>query len=311
MSQMTTKQARVVDPVLTAIARGYRWVWSPVANILFPIVPVDERGGKVIEFGTEDFKLISSARAAGSATKRVQFGHEGADYSLTDHSLEALVPVEINQEAASVGIDLWERSIRGVQRLMDTEREYQAAVLARNAALYSSGSKLAITTDADRWDDPTSDPIGHFAAARDAVRAKIGVYPNVAVLPPKALKALLRHPDILALLSDNNLKVATLQQLQTILDIPTIVEGNGTYHDGTQFVDIWGKDAVIAYTELGTLQDGGSPAYGYTYQLRDMPMVEEPYIDRNAKSAVGPVTDCRKPVMAGAVAGYLITGVVQ
>lgn len=311
MSQMTAKQARVADPVLTAVARGYRHIYAPVANALFPIVPVQSRGGQVIEFGVEDFRLVNSARAPGAATKRVQFGHAGAAYALIDYSLEAMVPVELDQEAASIGIDLWERHIRGVQRMMDTERENQAAQIARNAANYPAGNKLAITTDADRWDDPTSDPLGDIETAREAIRSKIGMYPNTLVLPPKAEAALLRHPDVLALLSDGTLKVATRQLLQTILQIPVIVVGDGTYHDGTNFVDIWGKDAVLAYTDIGSLQDGGSPSYGYTYQLEGMPLVEEPYMDRNAKSAIGPVTDARKPVLAGATAGYLFTGVIS
>ena len=311
MGQMTRKQARAVDAVLTAVARGYNHLFAPVANLLFPVVPVETRGGFVIEFGVEDFRLINSARAPGTATKRVQFGHAGAPYALVDYSLEALVPVEIGQEAASVGIDQWERSIRGVQRLMDIERENQAAVIARKPANYPAGHKLEITNDADRWDDPTSDPLGDIEDGREAIRAKTGLYPNVLVLPPKAEAALLRHPDVLDKLSDSNLKVATRQLLQTILQIPNIVVGDGTYHDGTKFVDIWGKDAVLAYTEIGTLQDGGSPSYGYTYQLTDMPMVEEPYVDRNAKSAVGPVTDARAPVLASAQAGYLFTGVIK
>ena len=78
MAQMTPKQARAVDAVLTAVARGYNHLFAPVANLLFPVVPVETRGGFVIEFGVEDFRLINSARAPGAATKRVQFGHAGA-----------------------------------------------------------------------------------------------------------------------------------------------------------------------------------------------------------------------------------------
>lgn len=313
MSQLTPKQARAVDAVLTAVARGTAHVWSPVANWLFPLVPVVARGGFVIEFGKEDFQLVSSVRAPGAGTKRVQFGHQGASYALTDFSLEALVPIELGQEASQVGIDLYERSIKGVQRLMDTEREYLAGQIARNAASYPASNKKAITTDADRWDDPTSDPLGDIADARDAIRAAIGVYPNTMVLPPKALKALLRHPDVLALLSDTTLKVATLDHLKTITEIPNIMEGGATYWDpqAGAFVDIWGKDVIIAYTEIASLADGGSPAYGYTYQLEGYPFVEEPYVERNAKSAVAPVTDARKPVLAGPLAGYLIQNVVQ
>lgn len=310
MTQQTAKQARVVDPVLTAIARGYGHVWAPIANILFPFVPVTARGGTVIEFGTEDFKLLSSLRAPGTGTKRVQFGHAGAPYSLQDYSLEAMVPVEIGQEAAAVGIDKYEQSINGVQRRMDVEREYEGATIARDALRYAAGNKKTYTDANARWDDPDSDPIGDVTTAKEAIRQAIGVNPDTLVLSPRAESALAIHPDILATLTDNDIKIATLAQIARALRVERVVVGEGTYHDGTKFVDIWGPDAVLAYTRLATMADGGSPAYGYTYQLEDHPFVEEPYVDRNAKSAIIPVTDARRAVLAGAVAGYLFEDVV-
>ena len=47
MPQATPGQARVVDPILSAVARGYRSPKAAVANVLFPIVPVGLRAGKV------------------------------------------------------------------------------------------------------------------------------------------------------------------------------------------------------------------------------------------------------------------------
>lgn len=309
MPQQTPKQARVIDAVLTSVARGYNHEFAKIANILFPMVTVDARGGTVIEFGPEDFRLINSARAPGSATKRVQFGHAGSSYSLIDHSLEATIPVELNQEAGRAGIDKYEQSIRGLQRLMDVERENQAALLARNAANYGANNKRTYSTATDRWTDPTSDPTGDVEAAKQAIRAAIGVYPDTLTLSPKAEAALAIHPDILATLSDSDVKIATLDQIARALRIERVVVGQGTYHDGSKFVDIWGPDAVLAYTKIATLNDGGSPAYGYTYQLADHPFVEETYMDRSHKCEVVPVTDCRRPVLAGAVAGYLFKDV--
>lgn len=309
-TQMTPSQARLVDPVLTAIARGYTHIFAPVAQILFPIVTVGARGGKVTEFGTDDFRLVNSARAPGAATKRVQFGHAGADYSLTDHSLEGMVIREVGQEAAVVGIDQYQRTIRGVQRLMDIERENQAAAIATNASNYGSGNKTEYSTGADQWNDPTSDPVGDVRAAREAIRSSIGVYPDTLTVSPKVHTALEVHPDILATLRDTDIKMATLEQIARALKVDRVVVGDGTYHNGTAFVDIWGRDAVLAYTRVATLNDGGSPAYGYTYQLEDHPFVEPTYEDRSHKAEIVPITDCRKPVLAGSVAGFLFKNVV-
>ena len=58
MPQATPGQARVVDPILSAVARGYRSPKAAVANVLFPIVTVGLRAGRIISFGPDDFKLV-------------------------------------------------------------------------------------------------------------------------------------------------------------------------------------------------------------------------------------------------------------
>lgn len=80
--------------------------------------------------------------------------------------------------------------------------------------------------------------------------------------------------------------------------------------DGTAFTDVWGRDVVVAYTNLASVQSGGLPSYGYTYQLNGYPNVEEPYYDRSAKSWIYPVTRAEAPVLAAASAGFLITNAV-
>lgn len=306
MSQMTPAQARAVDPILTEVARGYRSPKAAIANILFPIVPVTSRGGKVITFGPDDFKLVSSVRAPGTNTKRVQFGYAGVDYSLVDYRLEALTAYEIQEEAAAVpGIDLIATSIRKVQNVMALEREYLASVLARNDALYGANNKETLS-GTGQWSHVDSDPIGDVLSAKESIRQQTGERPNVMTLGPVVLTALRNHPKILARLSTAaDRPPASIAQLQALFELDQIVAGEAVYHDGTQFQDVWGKDAILAFTTPASLQEMGSPSYGYTYQLQGRPVVEEGYEDRNANSWINPVTDARKPVLAGASAGFI------
>jgi len=93
--------------------------------------------------------------------------------------------------------------------------------------------------------------------------------------------------------------------------VARVVVGEGIFaNDAGVFSDIWGKDVVLAYTELSTLAAMGTPTYGYTYQLRGYPLAETPYYDNNAKSWYFPVSRCEAPVIAGADAGYLIKNAV-
>jgi hypothetical protein len=128
MPQMTPAGARIIDPVLTTIAQGYKQS-AMVAQALFPVVPVPLRGGQIITFGKEDFMLYASQRAPGETTKRVQFGYAGSAYALLDYSLEGAVPIEVMQEAQNgpPGVDKAALAVFKVMNIMALRLEKQAA----------------------------------------------------------------------------------------------------------------------------------------------------------------------------------------
>ena len=311
MQQQTPGQARVVDPILTAVARGYRSPKAAIANVLFPIVPVGQRAGRILTFGPDDFKLVNTMRAPGANTKRVQFGYASDPFALADYSLEGGVPIELQEEAQAVpGIDLASNAVRRVQNVMALEREKKAADLARDASKYDSANKATLTTDT-QWDDVDSDPFAAIIAAKEVIRGKTGETPNVLTLGPKVLTALRTHPKVLARMSTaTDRPPATLAQLQALFELEQIVTGEAVYHDGSVFQDVWGKDAILAFTTPASMQEMGSPNYGYTYQLQDRPSVEEPYYDNNAKTWYYPVSDAYQPVLVGASAGFLFKAAV-
>lgn len=313
MAQQNLAQTRVVDPIYTAVARGYLSPQAPVAEALFPYVPVGARAGRILSFGPDDFKKVNTARAPGTNTKRVQFGHGSTPFSLSDHSLEGMVPIENMQEAAAVpGINLGSGAVRKVQNQMALEREQQAADIALNAANYGTNNKVTLT-GTDRWNDPTSDPFDDIDTARQSIRSQTGVKPNKAIFGPKVVSALRRHPMVIARLSTAEIRTpASIAQLQALFEIDEIIEGGTVYFDEATnlFVDVWGTYAVLAYTTPKSMQEMGSPSYGYTYRLEGMPLVEEPYYERNPKSWLYPVTDAYQAVLAGASAGFLFTTAV-
>lgn len=311
MPQMTPGAARVVDPVLSTIAQGYQNNLM-VASALFPVVPVPLRGGKIITFGKEGFMLYQTRRAPGENTKRVSFGHEGSDYALTDYSLEGVLPVEVQEEAANgPGIDMASGTISEVSAIMTLRLEKQSADIARLATNYGSGNKVTLS-GTDQWSDAASDPIGDVEAAKDAVRAAIGKRPNTVVMGAAVFSKLRNHPQIIERIKYTGRDSATPELLAMLFGVQRVLVGDAIYSNdaGTAFTDVWGKDVVVAYTELGALRSRGLPSYGYTYQLSGYPIVEEPYYDRSAKSWIFPVTRSEAPVLASAAAGFLITNAV-
>lgn len=310
MPQQTPDQSRVIDPILSEVARSAGAQGQLVAQTLFPVVTVGQRGGRILSFGPDDFKLYATQRAPGANTRRVQFGYSSGNFSLVDYSLEGSVPIELMQEASAVpGIDLAANAIRKVRNLQDLEREKQCADLALNAASYAASNKTTLSGTA-QWNDAASDPFGDINDAREAVRQQIGLRPNVLILGPKVVTELRSNAKVLDRLSTaSDRPPATLNQLSSLFEVQ-IIEGSAIYHTGTAFADIWGKFALLAYTIPGSLADMGSPSFGYTYQLSGYPYAEEPYFDRNSKTWYYPVTDARQPVLASAAAGFLITAAV-
>ena len=312
MPQMTPSQARVIDPVLSAVAQGYKNA-DLVGSALFPYVPVDQRGGKIVSFGKEDFYLYAGARAPGATTKRVVFGYSAGSYALTQFSLEGVVPWELQQESQAVpGIDQASVAVTRVLRIVALNLEKAQADLATTAGNYAASNKNTALTGTSLWSDASaSDPIGDIETGREAIRAQTGRYPNTLILSAKSMKALRAHSKIIDRIKYTGRDIPTVELLASLFGVDNVLIGGAVWADASGTLsDVWGKTAVLAVTEIGSVADLGVPSYGYTYRLRGAPIVETPYEDRPAKSWVYPVTDEVQPVIAGASAGYLISPTV-
>jgi hypothetical protein len=309
---LNNAQARVIDPINTNVAQGYRHP-DHVGMFLFPRVPVMVSGGKIIEFGKEAFKEYSTHRAPGTDTKKVTFGHEGKPYALENHALDGVVPREHQREAQRVpGIDLSSRAVSNVMRIMSLSLERQQAALATDAANYDANHKLTLA-GTDRWNNTAnSDPIADVKAGREAVRSTVGVYPNVMEIGPEVFNALAEHPKIVEKIKYSQRGIITAELLAAIFDIQTVVVGKAVgFNDaGDTATDFWGKHAVLAYVPQ-TISGAEEPSYGYTYTLDGHPLVETPYYDKSKKSWVYGVAYERAPVLAGMSAGFLIATAVD
>ncbi len=312
MPQMTPSQARVVDPILSTIARGYQNS-ELVGNALFPVVPVPQRGGKIISFRKEDFRLYSTARAPGANTRRVQVGYDGSSYALESHSLEGLLPIELMQEANAVpSVDLAQGTISKVQNIIALRLEKAQADLATTAANYGASNKTTLA-GVNQWSDftGTSDPLNDIEVAKEAIRAATGKRPNTIVLGAAVMAKLRMHPKIIDRIKYTGRDVPTPELLAALWGVRDVKVGDAIYaNDSDVITDVWGKFVVVAFTETANLAAMGTPSYGYTYRLSGYPIVETPYLERNPKSWIYPVTDELAPVIAGATAGYLISAAV-
>lgn len=312
MSQMSPGTARQVDAVTTAVVRGFEHP-EHVGHYLFPTVNVAARGGRIIQFNRDSFRLYNTARAPGGATKRVTFGYGGAPYALVDHSLEAVVPRETAEEAQQVGVDMSQGPLYETSAAMDLGLEKERADIARTAASYGASNKIALT-GVDRFDTTTGKPAVQFRIGREAVRAKIGRYPNLAVIPAPAFEAMCDNGDVRDYFKYTSADSISADMMARYLRVPKVVVAEPVYVDDSDVQqDVWGKDIILAYVNVTPLARRwfGTPSAFYTYQLNGYPYVETPYEDRNSKSAIYPITNARQPVGAGFDAAYLMQTVIS
>ena len=301
---------RIVDPVLTTVAQGYG-NQNFVGAALFPRVPVNVRGGQIIEFGREAFRQYASKRSPGGRTARMQFGYLGKPFALLNDAVETPIPREQMQDARVMpGLDLGVRAVNTTMRNMLMSLEIDQAALATTAAGYGAGNKLTLA-GATKWSASTGTPLTDVDTAREAIRQAVGMYPNTLMLSSLAFNACKNNPTIVSRFQYNgaagtDASQITPKMLAGLFNVDQVVVGKGVYwNDANVSTDIWGNNAVLAYTALGDVNQE-EPSYGYTYTLDGMPLVEVPYWEPQTKSWVYGVTFERAPVLSGISAGYLI-----
>ncbi|HEY9212067.1 MAG TPA: hypothetical protein VIQ29_04340 [Ancylobacter sp.] len=312
MPAMNSRQAQVIDPILSTQARGYT-NQEFIGHRILPFADIPNRSMKVIKFGKDAFRrYLNTRRAPGAATQRVQFGYASDPVSLRQEALEALVPDEIGGDAARVpGIDLASVSINAVQDIIALGREVEVASIVRNPALYDGNHKVALA-GSDKFSDPDSDPAAIIREGRESVRRSIGRYPNVLAIAPSVFNVLSDHPKIKERFKYTSSESITEAMLAKYFDLDEVIVGKAVAlaegaADTDQADDVWGDDALLFY-RAGT--SFLVPSFGFIYRLKGYPLVEQPYYERPVKSWVYPLTEEYRPYVTGAEGGFLIQGAV-
>ncbi len=308
MPQMTPAQARVMDPVLTNIARGYQNA-EFVGNALFPKVPVQQRGGRVVKFGKEAFKLYNTVRAPGSNVAEMQFGYSSDPIPWQGHALRGKIPLEDMEDASAVpGIDLGQIAVVTVLDVINLSLEYSQAQLARDADNYDDDNVAEPSGDS-KWTSSKSDPIAVIEALKEIVRKKIGKRPNSGIIGGAVFAALKTHPAVIDRIKYTGRDVPTLELLASLFDVRTLKIGDAIFCDSAgELQDVWGGDAVFGYTDISDLKSKGKPSFAYTYELGGGPRVMEAFLETDNNSWMYPVFHDVSPVIAGADAGFLVKG---
>jgi len=291
---------RVVDPVLTTIARGYKNE-ELVGDLLFPVVEVTKEGGKIPIWGKEAFKIYNTKRAPRANSNRMNpEDRTTIDFVIEEHDLE--YPIDYREKEEDIFASE-KHATKVVTDALALQKEYEQAMIAQDLANYPTGNKVTLT-GTSQFTDSSSDPIGVVEDGKKAISDKIGRDPNLLVIGDPTFRTLRNHPQLVEKIKYSMKGVLTLDLLREIFDIDKIVVGKAvSADDNGNFVKIWSDNMILAYVpQVETEED---PAFGLTLRKKGYPKIDK-YFSNGGKIEYVRNTDFWTVKLVGAVAGYLI-----
>lgn len=296
---------RVVDKVLTSLVLGYNLDQEFSGQYLFPDVPVQEMGGKIIKWGKDAFVILNTKRAPGETVRGVGVTYSAEDYVLNNRLLEAISPEEFIEASEMANIQVKSEAVNNVFRLMRLEGEYDKAQLALNPNNYGSTNKATLS-GTDLWNNPTANVLGMVEDAKASIRAKTGRNANVFHLDATGFQGLKNNIAIREQFKYSGKGAITTDLLAEYFDIEKVVVGRAVATGvAGEFEDIWKGGSVLAFVPPEGLRGKATQSYGYNYVLKGYPLVEKEYWDKSDRSWHNPVLFRDKAVMTDNGAGFL------
>lgn len=323
MPYQSLGSARIVDKVLTRVAYGFRQSGF-VGELIFPLAPVTKRKGKILTFGDEEFFLHEMSRAPGANIREVTSEYGSSDYELKQDAIAEKIPMEHIEEASDLPVNLTKRATMMVMRRLALRLEVDRMALAGNFAAYPTTNRLALA-GASQWSDVTSNPEAAIDLAVEAIQDGCGMAPNVGVISLKAFNALKRHPLVRDKYKYVDAKSITKSMVASAFNLSRLEISMAKYKlpsnpTGAK-VPVFANSFWMGYsaTEAESPLDYNpqpspnssidNPSFGYTYNLENYPIIEQPWYDKSCLSwKITGIAD-RKPVIAFPTAGYLFSNV--
>lgn len=284
---------RIVDPVLSTLTQVYSNN-TYVGEKLFPLVKVNKTKGKIPVFGKDAFFIRDTKRALRANSNRIPTtDFELVDYQTKEYDVEMSIDY-IEEKEANSSLQYQKHISRELSDMLLLNREKYIADLVQNVANYSSAMKKVISAG-EAFDNEVSalKPITVINQGKQAIRAKIGKYPNTMIVGIKTYNTLINHSTIKSIANSEGQGQAGLTTLKRIFEIDDIFVGEAVYtENGTTFQDVWGDNVVLAYVDKTDRKKRSeyNPSFGYTFQLNGKPEIDV-YYENGGKTKVIRNTD--------------------
>lgn len=320
---MAAKRPFVVDPVLTAIAIGYRNTANMlIADKVLPRQPVGGEKFKYTEYPIDEaFTAPDNEVGRKGRVKQVEFSAFEKDSSIKDYGLETPIPYSDIEEAAtqrSRGLGNYDPENHSTTMLTNLNllrREKRVADLVQNSANYDASRKLALT-GTDKLDDyENSSPI---EVLKEAVNGTFIFRANTLTMSHKIWQTISSHPDIVNAIRGNYTSkgIVRREELAALLEVKDILVGEAYLNLSNKGQDlnlqrIWGNSIQALYIDpMSRPEDGMTFGMTAEYGTRIAGRIEDPNIGLNGGFQIRAGERVRELITAPGV-GYQITGVVS
>jgi hypothetical protein len=277
-------QVRVIDPILTQIAQGYKNA-EGVATFFAPAVSMNVRAGRTLVFGKEAFAAQSFLRSPGSNIQKISQEFGTRSFALRQEAISWEIAEEVAAEAknGAAAIDLRAFAAKDASNRLMQSWEVQVSQKVLDITQYEGGNVLDLATynsGADQFNNPTSDIEVLMDAMKEQVRSQIGCYPNKLVLSPDSFNALKRNKRIRDFMQRGILvDEKSLAQIFGLDEI-RVARRLKLNQETNKLENIYNNVAILFYHPSGST-DGftpaldanyGTPAFAYTYTLSGYPV---------------------------------------
>lgn len=281
---MNLDQVRIIDPILTQIAQGYKQA-DGVATFFGPAVSMNVRAGRTLVFGKEAFAAQSFLRSPGTNIEKIQAEFGTRSFALRQEAISWSIAEEVAAEAknGAAAIDLRAFSAKQASERLSQSWEVQVSEKVLDVTQYESGNVLDLATynsGADQFNSPTSDIEVLIDDMKEQVRSQCSVYPNKMVLSPDAFNNLKRNKRIRDFMQRGIL--VNEKSLAEIfgLDEIRVARRLKLNQETGELENIYDNVAILFYQPSGAT-DGftplldanyGTPSFAYTYTLSGYPI---------------------------------------
>lgn len=298
---------RVVDPVLTNLARGYSNA-ALIGENLFPFVETVKEAGKIPNFTAESLKLFNTERAIRAKSNIISPDDRNTvDFKLTEHDLA--FPVDYREEEEDI-FPAQEHAANVVTECIRLKHEYLCASKAQDLNNYTATTNKITLTGDDQFNDADnkSDPCGVVESAKASLKGKIagGAYELTMVIGEPTFRVLKKHPQLVEKIKYSMKGIITVDLLKEIFDVQNILIGRAMYWNPatSAFVDLWNDNIILGVVPVNS-KTLYKPSFGYTPRKKGMPQIDK-FETEGGKIQYVRNTDNFDVVMCGAGVGFII-----